>query len=127
KGRWYRFKENGIEYQMSLEPLKDNVDLIGKTLLFRSPETCASRARGHGICYRCYGALAHTNYDINIGKIAAELLSAMLTQRLLSAKHLLETNIKKLRWSDEFFSFFEVDYSNIRLKEDIEWRKWKLV
>lgn len=127
KGRWYRFQPNGIEYQMSLEPLKDNMDLIGKTLLFRSPETCASRARGQGICYRCYGALAHTNYDINIGRIAAEILSSMLTQRLLSAKHLLETNIKKLQWSDNFFNFFDIDYSNIRLKEEAEWKKWKMV
>lgn len=127
KGRWYRFTPNGIEYQMSLEPLKDNTDLIGKTLLFRSPITCASRARGHGVCYKCYGALAHTNYDINIGKIAAEILSSMLTQRLLSAKHLLETNIKKLHWTDDFSKFFDIDYSNIRLKEDIEWKKWRLV
>lgn len=127
KGRWFRFNPNGIEYQISQEPLVDNADLIGKTILVRSPITCASRSRGQGICHRCYGALSHTNYDINIGKIAAELLSAMLTQRLLSAKHLLETNIKKLNWTDSFFSFFEVDYSNIRLKEDIEWKKWKMI
>ena len=127
KGRWYRFTPNGIEYQISLEPLRDNKYLIGRTLLFRSPETCASKSRGQGICYRCYGGLAHTNYDINIGKIAAEILSSMLTQRLLSAKHLLETNIKKLNWNENFSKFFEVDYSNIRLKEDDDWKKWKLV
>ena len=127
KRRWFRFTPNGIEYQISMEPLKDNADLIGKTLLFRSPITCASRSRGQGICWRCYGELANTNYDINIGKIAAEILSSLLTQRLLSAKHLLETNIKKLHWSEYFSSFFEIDYSNIRLKEDTEWKKWKMV
>src|SRR5699024_1917312 len=96
RGRYYRLQENGVEYQISQNPLRNEMHLIGKTVLFRSPITCASRARGHGICYRCYGNLAHTNYDINIGRIASELLSSKLTQRLLSAKHLLETNIKKL-------------------------------
>ena len=127
KGRWYRFIPNGIEYQISQTPLTDNVDLIGKTILVRSPITCASRARGEGICYRCYGALAHTNYDNNIGKIAEELLSEKLTQKLLSAKHLLETNIKKLKWTETFSQFFDIDYSNIRLKDDIEWKKWKMI
>lgn len=127
KGRWYRFIPDGVEYQMSLEPVKDNIDLVGKTLLFRSPITCASRSRGHGICYRCYGGLSHTNNDINIGKIAAELLSSLLTQRLLSAKHLLETNIKKLMWNENFYSFFEINYSMIKLKDDTQFKKFKIV
>ena len=37
KGRYFRFVKNGVEYQMSQDPVKDNIDLIGKTLLFRSP------------------------------------------------------------------------------------------
>lgn len=127
KGRYYRFQKNGVEYCISQNPLKDNVDLIGKTLLFRSPITCASRARGEGICYKCYGNLAYTNYDINIGRIASELLSAMLTQRLLSAKHLLETNVKKLLWNDAFHLFFDIDYNTIRLKEDMNFKKFKIV
>ena len=127
KGRFFRFVENGVEYQISQNPLKDNMDLIGKTLLFRSPITCASRAHGHGICYRCYGNLAHTNYDINIGRIASELLSSMLTQRLLSAKHLLETNIKKLMWNQEFHMFFDIDYNAIKPKEDVNFKKFKLI
>lgn len=127
KGRWYRFTPDGVEYQMSLEPIKDNIDLVGKTLLFRSPITCASRSRGHGICYRCYGGLSHTNNDINIGKIAAELLSSLLTQRLLSAKHLLETNIKKLMWNENFHSFFEINYSMIKLKDDTSFKKFKII
>ena len=127
KGRYYRFQKNGVEYCISQNPLKDNVDLVGKTLLFRSPITCASRARGEGICYKCYGNLAYTNYDINIGRIASELLSAMLTQRLLSAKHLLETNVKKLLWNDAFHLFFDIDYNTIRLKEDMNFKKFKIV
>ena len=127
KGRYFRFVENGVEYQISQNPLKDNIDLIGKTILVRSPITCASRAHGHGICYRCYGNLAHTNYDINIGRIAAELLSSKLTQRLLSAKHLLETNIKKFNWVPEFNMFFDIDYNAIKAKEDFNWKKYKII
>lgn len=126
KNRFYRFKENGVEYQISSEPIKDNSDLIGKTILVRSPITCASRARGRGVCHRCYGGLAKTNYDINIGKIAAEILSSLLTQRLLSAKHLLESNIKKLNWCGDFYNFFDVNFSSIRLKEDGEYKKFKM-
>ena len=127
RGRYYRLQENGVEYQISQNPLRNEMHLIGKTVLFRSPITCASRARGHGICYRCYGNLAHTNYDINIGRIASELLSSKLTQRLLSAKHLLETNIKKLMWTEYFHTFFDVDYNTIKLKEDINFKKYKLI
>ena len=127
KGRYYRFREDGVEYQISQNPLRNEMHLIGKTLLFRSPITCASRARGHGICYRCYGNLAHTNYDINIGRIASELLSSKLTQKLLSAKHLLETNIKKLMWTEYFHTFFDIDYNTIKLKEDINFKKYKLI
>lgn len=127
KNRYYRFTENGVEYRLSPEPLKDSTELIGKTILVRSPITCASRARGHGVCHRCYGDLAKTNYDINIGKIAAEILSSLLTQRLLSAKHLLESNVKKLSWCPAFPLFFDINFSSIRLKEDAEFKKYKFV
>ena len=103
KNRNYRFKENGIEYQIPPDPDMQNEELIGQEILVRSPITCASRARGEGICHRCYGGLAKTNYDINIGKIAAELMSSELTQRMLSAKHLLETYIKTLKWAKAFY------------------------
>ena len=91
--RFYRFNEKGIEYLLDAE--KDQ-HLIGQTLLFRSPQTCASAARGNGICYRCYGNLAYANRNINIGQIAAEQLSSIYTQTLLSAKHLLESAIIKM-------------------------------
>ena len=64
--------------------------------------TCESAAKGQGICYKCYGELAYVNKDINPGRYASEKLSAELTQRLLSAKHLLETVIKKIQWCKEF-------------------------
>ena len=122
--RYYRFKLNGPEYLLDAD--KDS-HLIGQTLYFRSPMTCSSAARGHGICYRCYGDLAYCNRNINIGQIAAELLSAIYTQTLLSAKHLLESAIIKMKWCPEFSEFFQVDFDQIILKEDLDYKKMKLI
>lgn len=127
KNRWYRLKPNGIEKKTTSTPEIDNTDLIGKTILLRSPVTCASAARGEGICYRCYGDLAYTNNDINIGKIAAEILSSRLTQRLLSAKHLLESRVRKLEWSKGFNEIFEIDYNTIKIPDEFDCKKWKLI
>lgn len=122
--RYYRFRKDGPEYKVNY---KRDQHLIGQTLLFRSPMTCASHANGDGICYRCYGDLAYTNRMINIGTIAAELLSSELTQMLLSAKHLLESNIKSIDWSDAFADIFELNYNTIRIKEDFECKKCKIL
>jgi hypothetical protein len=113
ENRYYRLNPKGQEYL-----LKNNKELIGQTIYLRSPMTCASHARGHGICYRCYGDLAYTNNDINIGKIAAEEISSKLTQRMLSAKHLLESSIKKIKWSPDFQRFCELDCDIIKITSD---------
>lgn len=122
--RYYRFKENGMEYR--LDKNKDQ-HLIGQTLYFRSPMTCASAARGHGICYRCYGDLAYVNCNINVGQIASEQLTAIYTQKLLSAKHLLESAIVKMKWCEEFPQFFNVEFDQILLKDEIDYKRMKLV
>lgn len=116
KDRYYRFNVLGLEYKIN----DSDTSLIGKTIYLRSPMTCASLAAGKGICKRCYGDLYYTNIDINIGKIAAEILSSILTQTLLSSKHLLETKIIKTKWNKEFTSFFDIDINCISLIEDIE-------
>src|SRR5699024_9987776 len=56
--RWYRMTPNGVEHLINA---KTDTYLIGKTALLRSPMTCASAARGEGICYKCYGELAYVN------------------------------------------------------------------
>lgn len=119
KGRYYRFTENGVEYQLSSNPVRDNKDLIGKTLLFRSPMTCASKIFGHGICKKCYGDLYYTNYDVNIGQMASELLSSRLTQKLLSAKHLLESNVVKPVFQDIFYQYFWLNSNIVKIKEEL--------
>lgn len=122
--RYYRFRKDGPEYKLNY---KKDTHLIGQTLFFRSPMTCASHANGKGVCYKCYGDLAYVNRDINIGTIAAELLSSELTQMLLSAKHLLESNIKSIDWVNGFLDIFEVNFNVIKIREDFECRKWKIL
>ena len=109
--RYYRYDPDGVEYLLT----KADTDLIGRTLYFRSPETCASEARGHGICFRCYGDLAYINRNVKPGKMAAELVTSKTTQTRLSAKHLLETKIKKFRWNDTFKEFIEVEINILKI------------
>jgi len=120
KNRWYRFHPDGPEYKMSSSPSKYDSHLIGQTVYFRSPMTCESNAKGHGICYKCYGDLAYVNADINIGKMAAEILCSILTQKLLSAKHLLQSDAKATHWVQEFSDLCEVSFNIISIKNDLD-------
>lgn len=120
--RYYRFTPNGMEYLLS----KYQKDMIGKTIYLRSPMTCASAARGEGICYKCYGDLAYINNFINPGKLAAELTSNQITQKMLSAKHLLEAFIRKMKWSKEFEDFFEIEFNSLSLTSGNDYSKYKL-
>ena len=107
--RYYKLIPNGVTYRLS----KNDKSLIGKSIYLYSPMTCADYAAGRGVCYRCYGDLAYVNCDINIGTFAAELLSNMFTQRKLSTKHILATNISKIEWVPEFEEFFYVEIDRI--------------
>lgn len=120
KGRYYRFKKNGVEYRLSSNPTRDNKELVGLTIFVRSPMTCESNVFGYGICHKCYGDLYYTNIDINIGQMAAELLSSRLTQMLLSAKHLLESRVIKPVFPDIFYLYFAIDNNIIRFKDSLD-------
>ena len=122
--RYYRENPKGVD---KLLHAKRGKSLIGRKLYFRSPMCCASAARGHGICYKCYGDLAYTNQEINIGQIAAEALSSIYTQILLSAKHLLESLVIKLKWNKEFYDIFDVTFNSIALKSEGVYRGWKMI
>ena len=122
--RYYRENPNGVD---KLLQSKRDKKLIGKKLWFRSPMTCASAARGHGICYKCYGDLAYANQEINIGQIAAENLSAKFTQILLSAKHLLESLIVKMEWVEGFFDIFVIEYNIISTKDNFNYKGYKMI
>ena len=115
--RYYKLNPKGPDYRLDKDR---DFHLIGKTLYFRSPMTCASKSRGEGICHRCYGDLYYINRDINPGKLAAELLSAVYTQMLLSAKHLLESSIIEIKWNSEFYDIFEINLNTISIDESVD-------
>ena len=127
ENRYYRFSPKGQEYFITAK----DTQLIGQTIYLRSPMCCASASRGQGICYRCYGDLAFANNLISIGKFAAEQLSSQLTQKLLSAKHILEASVKKLKWilshNIKFDDVFEVEFNTIKIREDGDFDGWKLL
>lgn len=129
RNRYYRFHRNGVEKLISIK----DIDLIGKTIMLRSPVTCASAARGQGVCYKCYGDLAYTVYDagvnfgVNIGRIASETLSSSLTQKLLSAKHLLETSIERVTWVKKFNEFFEIEGNVVKLIDEEDFKDCKFI
>lgn len=124
--RYYRDNPNGVDKLLSAKTC-DKKSMIGRKLYFRSPMTCASAARGQGICYKCYGDLAYVNRDINVGQIAAEGLSSIYTQILLSAKHLLESLVIKMEWAPEFYNYFQITFNSIALKEDTIFKGCKLI
>lgn len=121
--RNYRLSPNGMEFQLK----STDTHLIGKTIYLRSPMTCKSAAEGKGICYKCYGRLAYIIKHINAGKISAELLSSILTQMMLSAKHLLEAAVVSFKWNPEFIDLFTVEFNNIVLKKDFDYTGYKMI
>ena len=107
---------------------REDTHLIGKKIYLRSPIFCASHALGHGICYHCYGDLAYINNDINIGRIASELITSQYIQMRLSAKHLLEANIKDIIWCESFYNFFYIDINSIKIRTDLpELDNWQIM
>lgn len=121
--RYYSEVPNGVVKLMTFA----DTHLIGKTVYIYSPMTCASYARGQGICYRCYGDLAFVNSDINIGLIASTLLSSILTQRMLSAKHLLETIIAAIEWCEQFYKYFVVETDQILFDPTKDPKDFKII
>lgn len=120
--RYFREYPSGIERCLDYEKDKH---LIGKTIFLRDPCTCASAARGHGVCYKCYGQLAYSVFDsqyrmgVNIGRIAGELITSKLTQKQLSVKHILEANITKIGWSPAFDTFFEMEVDIVQINSQL--------
>lgn len=69
---------------------KDNIDnYVGKVVQLRSPLTCRYR---NGVCEVCGGRLySSLNYKLTLGIIAAMHVDESVTQKILSAKHLVKT------------------------------------
>lgn len=69
----------------------DNIkQYVNRTVRMRSPMTCRYR---NGVCEVCGGSvLANVNRKISIGILSAIFAVAPVTQKILSAKHLVKTN-----------------------------------
>jgi hypothetical protein len=112
EGRHYHEINDSFESISELKTVKRNdQSLIGKTIGLRSPITCAGDKH---VCKTCYGSeLSEINRDLNTGLTAVNFLTEPLTQKLLSAKHLLTTNTVKVEWGDVFNEYFNVNMNSI--------------
>lgn len=90
-------------------------DLIGKIIALRSPVTCASKCT----CATCYGRnLSEVNKNVNTGLVAVNKLTEPLTQKLLSAKHLLSTKTDKVEWGENFEDAFAVNMNAVYFNDN---------
>lgn len=117
KGRWYRY-----QYDRKYRLLKgDEKHLIGQTLLFRDPTTCACGTSNKGellVCRKCYGELSRVNEGISIGGFAATYISRPVSQNILSTKHLLTTVSEEIVFNDEFDRFFVLNSNQVQVNLD---------
>lgn len=126
--RYYKESPNGVE---KILDSRTDKHLIGKKIYLRDPCTCASFARGEGVCYKCYGNLAYSVFDsyyhmgVNIGRIASEYITSKFTQKQLSVKHILDAIIKEINLNDDFYSFFELEIDSVIINRNIENNKLK--
>ena len=113
---YYDIIDNKADYDnLKTIDSKNDLSLIGKTIALRSPVTCCSKH----VCKTCYGhALSEINKNINTGLVSVLLLTNVLTQRLLSSKHLLSTNTDKIDWGEDFNRAFVVNMDSIYFSED---------
>lgn len=93
---------------------KNDKQLIGRKIKFRSPCTCSSK---HGICKYCYGELYEINKDLySAGAYAAVMETENLEQAVLSTKHNQQTDSTTIDFPDEFNNDFELNSTEIVLK-----------
>ena len=108
---YYSLKENGS----NLKKIHGNdTDLIGKTIYLRTPLTCACK---EGICKKCYGDMYKFNENMNIGLIAALIITNMMTQTNLSVKHLLQA-IVLVTLRPELLKYFTVEINKLSIKDE---------
>lgn len=109
KMRYYR-----LPHEREYKPLTGKEShLIGQTIFVRTPAKCALE---EGVCHKCYGDLYYTNIDLNsAGANAATEISEPLSQKILSSKHLLNTDSEKIEFSPRFYDFFSTGANEVFL------------
>lgn len=103
-GRYYKKDGDGNLYLLNA---KKDKDLIGQTLHFRSPVTCAC---GNEVCHKCFGTTSLLNLDImdGVSGFEVEETTKVVNQMILSTKHLLTTISEKIKFNDNFYKFFSL-------------------
>ena len=113
-GRWYLNEKNNHLVQL----VETDYHLVGETLKFRSPVTCASK---NGICATCYGHLYSQNKNMNIGVNSALICSEKNYQNIMSSKHILNTRTETVQFPEEFATYFSLANGyQIRVRDDFE-------
>lgn len=88
---------------------KDSSELIGKTVMLRSPLRCKHHDK-HGVCSVCFGKLSdNVSPYANIGHLCAATMTQQTGQNILSAKHIETSSTSDVITLDQLASkFFEV-------------------
>lgn len=92
--------------------------LEGKTIYIRSLLTCAG---GNEVCHLCYGK--DSKLVLNMPGMAVfntEIISAPVSQNILSTKHLLHTAAEEVKFGDTFNKYFKYTMGDVNLLEEDE-------
>ena len=115
-------RRNYICYEVPANPtikmINADVDthLIGQEIEIFSPATC-SHPSGH-VCKKCYGGLYVVNSGIQAGIFGATNNASQKMQKLLSTKHLLQTNTYRVEYNSELDTWFNISKNTIILNDD---------
>lgn len=120
-GRVYTLDPRSNKFKI-IHPQKPDKSLIGKKIYLKTPITCTHPLRHKGvICSACYGKLlAMINQDVHIGKLSALNNANDMEQKLLSAKHALNTNTTEPDFSDNFNAYFKLGNCAIAFSDDLK-------
>ena len=89
--------------------------LIGKNIWIRSLITCAG---GDEVCHVCYGNDSQLVMNMpGMGIFNTEVYSSVVSQNILSTKHLLATNSNKLYFNSNFEKYFKFISGDVYLTE----------
>jgi hypothetical protein len=112
EGHWYYDEEDKLK---CVRPT--DTHLIGTVIKKRSPITCM--CGGTETCRYCYPKILTESNAMyaSIGSISAIVMGEPLGQMMLSTKHFNGTNSSLIKFADEFYNDFEMNLSDIHLKE----------
>ncbi len=104
--------------------------LIGRTLKFRSPLKCKLKNQ-HSICTTCFGGLSmNIPAHPNLGYLVAAIFNALLSQSILSTKHLtMSAAVANVLYPMGTKEFFSVNDTKIIFNNDLfsKPKKYKMV